>query len=1066
MTTEKSFDADSTISSHRVYDNSEWKIGHETDNRSGNLRQRSSALFTTELTSTIGGVPALQSFQLPSSVDATNNWRAINGDAMVESPSLQIQTQFTVNDAIDASSLIQPHSEALTQTDRQKFKSLKSSSSSSSINNRSYRRPYSAARREQELKRQQQHQQNDENGGQTEPSSSHLKSILKQSSGGLSLSEILQQQNLSLDDLLKGKQSALRVLQNTAAPPASQLDADNDELRSTKSSERRLPSTNSALNHMRRGNNNGNELNREREQQQQQRNRISNFETTRKQSEIAMASDNKIVSTNPTTLLSVETASVTSQLQSTAFLLSSLSPSLDTGDELGNSVRRLPSIRGKPIKEVVSAIRPDLNNSNLRKRLPNLKFSPTRNHQQQQQLQQRNVENSNTNSTTTNKNPESDNRLKDNHENDTKKKSNDIIAMKNDEDDNVENPNANPLNETNLSTSKTLTSSTITTTPSSVATTDASTNVSSTTNATFKSSVRDRLAFKSRIRPLQTTSLTSQTTHSTATTSSPAETVPIVINDTMTIEENATMSTSKNNSEKRNAVETTPLYTIITFGPPTPSSPSLHSVSLFDDASSNENVELSLSKRLNETTHEFNLVDLEDENKSKEVTSLEDLFRGNGNVNDAGANNEDESMSSAVDDDVEQDGTEDSDEERMDDEFIHQSTSRSDSMYKIERPTSQKIFGSGSLVNILKKSLSKLDVTERNPSLFTDITTKFIDDKTELLDLLGDRRSGSRLVKVLKQRNMTIDELIEHRKRGSSQLHLAEVFLKREKAPSMPSTVTTDETTTTANAANGEKINGKLNVLTAFKTFPEFDLKSVQSVNPDDIKTDSDGASYFTSIENVQPTIDLPKEGRAMRRPFTIKLATNATPIDHWNNENGVDHNFVDSSSSRITVYASHRTPVQQSALSDVEMPEAFGQMKDDFSMRSHDPVELELSGRGYKRTSVLIENAQVPIGVRSAIVASASIVLISLTIFLIIFFVFRWRQRRRRKICYSDRFQAIRGRLPILNSRDESPSKCSTGPSSLAYCSTRRNSKLNTMDPNSPEVQEYLYDAMRKTHY
>lgn len=46
-----------------------------------------------------------------------------------------------------------------------------------------------------------------------------LKNILK-NSGGLSLSEILQQKNLSLDDLLKGKQNALLALQTTAVAPA------------------------------------------------------------------------------------------------------------------------------------------------------------------------------------------------------------------------------------------------------------------------------------------------------------------------------------------------------------------------------------------------------------------------------------------------------------------------------------------------------------------------------------------------------------------------------------------------------------------------------------------------------------------------------------------------------------------------------------------------------------------------------------------------------------------------------------------------------------------------------
>lgn len=495
-----------------------------------------------------------------------------------------------------------------------------------------------------------------------------------------------------------------------------------------------------------------------------------------------------------------------------------------------------------------------------------------------------------------------------------------------------------------------------------------------------------------------------------------------------------------------------------------------------------------LNKKLNESTPEFNLVELEDENQSKEVTSLEDLFF------------------SELQEETAANGSNESGELDIEDVFGRASTSRSDKLYEIEKPNSQKMFG-GSFVNIFKKSLAKLDVTERNPSLFTDVTAKFIDDKTELLELLGDRRSGTRLVKVLRQRNMTLDELLDHRKRGSSQLHLAEIFHNKTKAVAKTNQTTSTPQTVVNQQAPKQKQQQqqqlqpppppppppahptKFNVVTAFKHFPSFNLESVKSVNPDDIKTDSDGSSYFTSIINVHPTVEVFKEGRSLRRPIDSSSSDKRTMSTHqWNSNVGSgraadqsqsspihiahEHNFLDSQSSRAMIYASQRAPSYRPSTGDsiATFHDTISDQTHDneVAARSHDPLDLELSGHGFKRNSVLIENAQMPMGVRSAIIASASIVGISLAIFLVIFLIFRWRQRRRRKICYSDRFQTLRGRLPILKSRDGSPTKRSTSTTSppplpTVYGNSRRSSKLNTMDPNSPEVQEYLYDAMRK---
>ncbi|XP_031636210.1 uncharacterized protein LOC116349081 [Contarinia nasturtii] len=883
-------------------------------------------------------------------IDKRNDWKSIETD--VQSPVLQVQRQFNV-DRVSGDVSDRPHYEPWVQRDRERFVSstLTTPTSSTQRFNKSYRKPFVSSRRNEDEKSNET-QANDNNGRTT-----NLRNILKQT-GGLSLSEILQQQNLSLEDLLKGKQNALKALQNTAPPPPPDPKDESDTAKTT----RRLPSISQfSVVKPRRNFFNG---------------------TTR------MANSNRIDFSQPTPTAddvnensSSESSSVERRIASTIPThLAEMPASKYVEDSSG---RRVPPIRGKFIKQVVSGIRTDFDNSNLRKRKPNMKFLQSK-HRTTSTVETLSSESSGNETQT------DDNR-----------------APETNEEQKVADLNVN------VST-----------------TTTAEAEVSTTTIAP-KYNIRERLT----LRPPRLRNVPSV---------QPSAILPTAIGSSEPSSSTSAPSEVTSSKVTTTSEETLP-YTIITFT--TQSNEPKSTVEPSEILENDDQPVDDLSKKLNESVPELNLVDLEDESKSKEVTSLEELF-----INDS-LDPESNGNSAEMD------------------EFIHaSSTSRLDSIYKSKKPNSLKIFG-GNLVNIIRKTIDKLDVTERNPGLFTDITSKFVDDKTELMDLLNDRRSGARLVKVLRQRNMTIDELLDHRKRGSSQVHLAEIFYSRD------SKVTTPPTSPDQPL---EKTNN-VDVVTAFKNFPDFNLEHVKSVNPDEIKHDSQGSSYFTSITNIQPTAEVIKESRAIRKPFVIKLAESSTgrniPTQLWNVDNidaslpQSENNFLEKSAPATSLFLSKQHVLRPSTGDETNINTAFHDVvenRNDAAARSHDPLDLELSGHGYKRNNVLIENTHMPIGVRSAIVASASIVLTSLTIFMVIFLVCRWRQRRKRKICYSDRFQALRGRLPILNggSRDISPSKRSTSPA-IAYLSaassSRRSSKLNTMDPNSPEVQEYLYDAMRK---
>ncbi|XP_065083249.1 uncharacterized protein LOC135705436 [Ochlerotatus camptorhynchus] len=353
------------------------------------------------------------------------------------------------------------------------------------------------------------------------------------------------------------------------------------------------------------------------------------------------------------------------------------------------------------------------------------------------------------------------------------------------------------------------------------------------------------------------------------------------------------------------------------------------------------------------------------------------------------------------------------------------------------------------------------DVTESNPSLFNDLgPIALSDDRNEILELMEDRRIGARLAKVLSQRNMTLDELLEHRKRGSSQLHLSEMINGKSKP-----------------------IEDKMDIVTAFEHFPRFNLGNLRSIQPDDIKLDSQGFSYFTSIISMRPTDEAYKEGRAMQHhrgdhkflDWKLQHSPQQQQQQHPANHKMDGIHFLGNGGSKGGLI----TPSRMSA--DAEFDSSHDQTS------SSDLLDLELTGHGFNhRHTVTIESTSMPLGVKSAIVASSCIVGVSLVVFAVIFVVCRWRQRRRNKLNYTENFNMAKGRLPMMHNeglkneqmqvyttqqhqqhqqhrQQQQQQQQQHQQQQYSKQRQRKDSKVNTMDPNSQEVQDYLWDAMRK---
>lgn len=953
---------------------------------------------------------------------------------------------------------------------------------------KAYRRPYSSKR--------------DDLVDTNRPSSTiaagaaALKNILK-NSGGMSLSEILQQQNLSLDDLLKGKQNALQVLQSTTSNPSA-VDYDASAMFATTKAPRKI----SLISNLGNGGVSTTTSTPVPPVQRPPIRRKPDDESSDDEKPTLRRLPigySKTTTTTAATLSPVTTATLPKTTTTTT------APTPDQSDDIDSeaihifgtmssflvptnknsnhskhseprpTIRRIPitaTERTKSIKEVVSAIRPDLHNSNTRRRLFKARSNQTTtsatptstttsaipasatsipNYRQQQQQQR----------------PESSNKLPPRFGSGYRLRPTEASDSGSDETTTIV-PTDIPYMATDIPTEN-IPIQFIVVKENEIPTTQKPHPIDMT-----KEIIKSRLSLRPRLRPYSGPQPGRQPT----TRSSPTveTTMPTVGADDDSNEEESTITTTFPSLTKDDD----------------------HSDHLDASHVNIQQIIAQYEPDINAIEQMPTLEEAAAESGISSMETIEDLFKNTFNSRDDNDDESPEAITSRVDSDAEPDSV----ESNVNENFVLS-----------DRPP--------------KRLSSDVDVTERNPSLFAEITSaRTVDDRTDLLELLEDRRNGARLVKVLAQRNMTLSQLIAHRQRGSSQLHLSEIFLSKSGQPVAPPTAETLE-----------------DVVTAFENFPAFNVGNVRSIKPDDIRTDSQGSSYFTSIISIKPTDEALKEGRAMRpdEKATVKPAKTASTDFYkpWLSQNGavivhspatvVTHRSIvlmarmgGGGGGPTTATTSTTTTTQPAAILptttrtpttpsddpiDVDSVYKGVEQLDTNADHMQDIVDMELSGHGFRRQSTSSDgggtrgqlnpiNKQLPMGVKSAIVASASIVGVSLFIFIVIFVACRWRQRRKKTFNYAENFQAVRSRLPILTARESSAhssgsgsgedlSKRSTSPPMVFHTlasaggggggmggmsgmggtsrMSARGSKINTMDPNSPEVQEYLYDAMRK---
>lgn len=252
----------------------------------------------------------------------------------------------------------------------------------------------------------------------------------------------------------------------------------------------------------------------------------------------------------------------------------------------------------------------------------------------------------------------------------------------------------------------------------------------------------------------------------------------------------------------------------------------------------------------------------------------------------------------------------------------------------------EKVDGPVRLTIDLESTLTKSE--QPLPEKLKNVTAK-----EELMEILKDPIGSERLARILEMRNMTLEELIQQRERGSSNLHLSDIFHSEKREPE----------------PKDKPLIGKIIVFPTVKVIP---------VEPPPTKARS---LQFPEIKPTYTVTSFPT--------YKIEMPKSQFfPVD----------SFHEGDSESSTHYSTDFAGIE-----DIQRIE-------DVENRIAEAINEKLNVELDEETS----SAATHSGVKSAILASAIIVGASLSVFLTIFMVFKWTQKQKRRLNYCDSFTRI----------------------------------------------------------
>lgn len=374
----------------------------------------------------------------------------------------------------------------------------------------------------------------------------------------------------------------------------------------------------------------------------------------------------------------------------------------------------------------------------------------------------------------------------------------------------------------------------------------------------------------------------------------------------------------------------------------------------------------------------------------------------------------------------------------------------------------------------------------RNTKRYEDVVSEIEPEaRAEIFELFASGSAGKRLERLLKSRNMSVEELIALRQRGSSKVHLTEVSQLRIPKPK------NQQTLETSNANNGEIIISLSPVGSSDKRFGEREVSRKEEAKQEAEETMNRFKDIMSYLHD--PFFDKDAENMSMSRLLDLVERDRNAPREMTYPENdtmNADGRTDELENSRRTVQIVDllttfgslpfardvqrqfetevdsepkvRLPVDNDNASVVVIDETEKTLRSDNSSEFHagyveeivreEPNVIDIKTTVYGETvNNGGEEKKTLSRVKPSIIASGAILGVTIVVFLAIFIVCRIRQKQ--KYTYRNTFSRAVFQGPVMAARKLSNS------SSLSAVMVNVVATSTTKRPERTETQEAVED-------
>ncbi|XP_014359123.2 uncharacterized protein LOC106711332 [Papilio machaon] len=387
----------------------------------------------------------------------------------------------------------------------------------------------------------------------------------------------------------------------------------------------------------------------------------------------------------------------------------------------------------------------------------------------------------------------------------------------------------------------------------------------------------------------------------------------------------------------------------------------------------------------------------------------------------------------------------------------------------------------------VQKSIKRSRPREKKLKLSTTeppIVSTTENAKLEIEEILHDSLSSATLSKILRERNMTLSELLEHRERGSSHVHLADIFHNASREPNPPEPFLSksliepiSKETYPLRAlleANSHNSTARPTTTVPYVTQTEYISIPMMMDFGNNVNENGENIGISSLINNFTVENNTNHIMKNVKNEDKIAaILTNRTSRQSRGNEDLITLNEIFSLIQRSRNTSEDMVEHSSNDTSDLTVKKIVLEedingdgliVLEDVQGLDHNPSDekVEFKSLGTEENSPKIVPETINPNTRSATVVTASIVGLIAVLFLLTFVTFRWKHQQH---VFIRKYGSSEDRIPSPVFENRMTTKTSSM-RSLSPMLTSNIYSIDTLEkPHDKDCPEYTWDSLRKPY-